>query len=270
MATATKSSWLLPREHGAWGIVSIPFVTAVAVAGQFDFAVLTALAAVLLAFIARYPIELLLLPGLFRRAGSPSRERVYRFAWIYGLLAATAGMALLAVWKLYLLIPIGLAAGVLFLAHLREGRRGDDRSWLSELLGTAGLTLSGLVGWIAATGGLDAAGLLVWWLNCVFFCAGIAYVKARIRGRLAVHRPELGRPTRWMVALHVLIVVFVATLVWWRALSPLVVFPFALAALRAAWGAWQAERPFALRRLGWSEVALSLVFAAFLTLGFRL
>ncbi len=261
--------WFLPREHGAWGIVSIPFLTAIVIAGRFNPAVVIALASVLLAFIARYPLELLLVPGLFRRAGSPSRERVYRFAWIYGLLAAVAAMALLTIWKLYLLIPVGLAAAVLFLAHLWEGRRGDDRSWLSELLGTAGLTLSGLVGWVATTGGLDATGLLVWWLNCIFFCVGIVYVKARIRGRLAVHRPELWRSIRFMVTLHVLAVAFVVTLVWWRALSPLLMIPFAIAALRAGWGARQAERPFALTRLGWSEVALSLVFATFITLGFR-
>ena len=72
-----------------------------------------------------------------------------------------------------------------------------------------------------------------------------------------------------MIACHVVMVVLVAAMLFARWISPLVVVPFALAAGRAGWGAAQGARPFALRRLGWSEVALSVFFALFLTLGFR-
>jgi len=267
---SSTSSYLLPREHGAWGIVLIPFLTAVAIAGRLTLAVGVALAVVLLAFIARYPLELLLVPELYRRAGSPPRERARRLAWAYGLLAATLGVLLVVGWKLYLLLAVGLLAALFLLFHLWAGRRSSDRSWGAELLGTVGLTLSGLVGWIAATGTLNLTGLLVWWLNCIFFCAGIVYVKSRIRGRLAVHRPELQQATHFMLGFHVAVVVFVLGLVYLRWISPLILVPFAVAAARASWGARRTGQPFALRRLGWSEVALSIFFATFLTLGFRL
>jgi hypothetical protein len=270
VARKTNHSWFLPREHGAWGIVVIPFLTAVIIAGPVRPAVWVGLGAVLAAFIARYPIELLIVPGVYRRAGSPERDRVRKFAWAYGVLATALGVFLLAYWRLYLLLPLGVVAVILFLMHIRAGRDGEDRSLAMELVGTVGLTLTGLVGWVAATGGLDRTGLLVWALNGLFFCSGVLYVKARIRSRLAVHRPDLGSGASLMVGWHVALVVFVAALVTLKWLSPLIVLPFGVAAARAAWGARQGSRPFVLTRLGWSEVALSVFFAMFLTLGFRL
>lgn len=270
MSRSTNRSWFLPREHGAWGIVLIPFLTAVVIAGSYQLPVWVALAAVLLAFIARYPVELLVVPGAYRRAGSPQRGQAKQFAWGYVLPATILGGLLVVYWQLYLLLPLGGLALALFLVHVWGGKSGEERSLAMELVGTVGLTLSGLVGWIAATGGLDGAGLLIWALNALFFCSGILYVKARIRSRLAVHRPELGSGAWLMVGWHLALVVFVATMVVMKWLSPLIVLPFAVAAARAAWGTWQGGRPFVLTRLGWSEVALSLFFAMFLTLGFRL
>jgi len=267
---STKSSWFLPREHGGWGIVLIPFLTAVMIAGEVRGAVWVALLTVLAAFIARYPLELLLVPGLYRRAGSPERSRAHTFAWAYGLLATAMGVFLIAYWRLYLLLPLGAIAVALFLLHVWAGREGEDRSLAMELAGTAGLTLSGLVGWVAATEGVDGTGLLVWALNCLFFCSGILYVKARLRSRLAVHRPDLAAGSALMVGWHLVLVALVAAMVVWKWLSPVIVLPFVVAAARAIWGVRQGGRPFALRRLGWSEVGLSLFFAMFLTLGFRL
>lgn len=270
VVTTKTYHWLLPREHGAWGIVLIPFLTAVAIAGRLTPAVGLALAAVLLAFIARYPLELLLVPELYRRAGSPPRDRARRLAWAYSLAAAALGGLLLLRWQLYLLVPVGLLAGLFFFFHLWAGRRRSDRGWAAELLGTMGLTLSGLAGWIAATGTLNGTGLLVWWLNCVFFCAGIVYVKSRLRGRLAVHRPELQQAAHFMLVFHAVVVVFVLAVVSLRWVSPLILLPFAVAAARASWAVRRTGQPFALRRLGWMEVGFSIFFAAFLTLGFRL
>ena len=196
---------LLPREHGAWGILLIPFLTAAAIAGP------------------------LTLP-----------------------------------------VPLALAAALSFGLHLWLARRGVERGWAAELLGAAGLTLTALVGWVAATGGIDQTGFLVWLLNCVFFCAAVIYVKSRIRARRAAHRPEAGHESACSVGFHLLVVLFVGALVFLRDISPLIVVPFVVAAGRAGWGARRADHAFALRRLGWSEVALSLFFAGFLLLGFRL
>ena len=267
---SSSSSWFLPREHGAWGIVLIPFLTAVATAARAGFVVWVALAAVLLIFIARYPLEILLIPGAHLRAGRPARGRVWRFFWMYSAAAVLAGLSLLFVWRLTDLLWLGLAGGAIFLLRVWFGRRGEDRSLIAEVFGTAGLTLTSLVGWVAATGRVDSAGLLIWLLNCAFFCSGILYVKARIRARQLGQNTAGCNEVSCALVFQLFLFAFVAALGAFEWVSPLMVVPFALAAARAAWGLYGRQRPFALRRLGWSEVGLSLVFAVFVAASFHL
>lgn len=251
---------LLPREHGAWGIALIPFVTATAVAGTFTTGVALAGGAVLAAFLARYPLALLLMPGT--RPAGHSRPSLVLWAWAYSLVAAALGLVLIAAWSLYLLLPLGLLAAGLFALHVGAARNRRQHGAAADLLGTLGLTLSAPVGWVAATGGLDATGMLVWLLNAAFFGAGVLYVRGRIRARQAPAGPRLA------LILHLAGVAFVVALVYWRAASLFLAVPFLVAAARAAWSGHRP--PPNLRRLGWTEVALSLLFAGCLTLGFHL
>jgi hypothetical protein len=270
MTAPAHSPWL-PREHGAWGIVAVPFLTAVAIAGQWSLPVVLTALAVLGAFLARYPLELLLIPNSHLRAGRPERRSLVVAASAFSLFTLLIGLALTVVWKLQLLWWLALAGGALFALRVWQGRRGGDRSLTAELVGTSGLTLSALAAWIAATGTLDLTALWVWWLNALFFGSGVLYVKSRLQARRAVSRPDEARTGSLAVAFHILILVFVAAMVFARWLSPLIVVPFLLAAVRAAHGLRSAtETPFALRRLGWSEVGLSILFAAFVILGFHL
>ena len=138
-----------------------------------------------------------------------------------------------------------------------------------QLTGASGLSLSALVAWVAATGGLDSTGFLVWALNAAFFGCGILYVKSRIRARLAVGQAEAGAMAAVTIAFHVAVVMFVLGLVWRGWIAPMVVVPFVLAAVRAMWGLSTKQKWLSLPRLGWSEVALSLVFAAVMVFGFH-
>lgn len=260
----------VPREHGAWGIVAIPFLTAVACAGSLSLPVILTALAVLGAFLARYPLELLLIPNSHVRAGRPDRGTLMRAASIFSVPTLILGIVLTVGWGLHLLWWLALAGVVLFALRVWWGRRGGGRSLTAELVGTAGLTLSALAGWIAATGTLDPAAFWIWELNGLFFGSGVLYVKSRILARRARHSHEADTSS-FVVVFHALILAFVGAMIFARWLSPLIAVPFLLAAVRAARGLRSAaeEGPFALRRLGWSEVALSLVFAAFITAGFR-
>ena len=270
MNEAGSSMLLVPREHGAWAMLTIPFVSAVLVVGEWTPQVFTALVFVLFAFSARYAIEMLLIPAIYSRAGRPDRGRVRRSAWIYSLVVAFAGFLLVVVWGLYQLLWVGLAAMLLFSVRVRRGRLGAERELSTEVTGAVGLTLTALVGWIASGESVDTSALLLWALNCAFFCAAILYVKARIRALSSRRRGEKA-PYAWRVFwFHLLVVAFVISLVFARWVSPLVVVPFALAALRAIMGQRARQGTFSLKRLGWSELVLSLVFAGFLVWGFSL
>lgn len=269
--TELSRAWTaaLPREHGAWTILLISFLTAAAIAGRWTAPVLVALVVVLLTFVARYPLELMLVPGTYLRAGKPDRAFVARLAGIYGFLAATSGLFFVLHWKLYQVLLLALLGALLVGVRILSGRRGADRGVVAELIGASGLSLSALVAWVAATGGLDSTGWLVWALNAAFFCGGILYVKSRIRARLAHHQGEAGALAGATIAFHFAVVIFVLVLVWFGWIAPLVAVPFVLAAARAQWGLSNKQRLSALPRLGWSEVALSLVFAAAMFFGFH-
>lgn len=262
---------LLPREHGAWGILLVPFFTAAAIAGAFDAAVALALGTVVLAFLARAPLEFLLAPS--DKRGQPTTPGVVRrSAWLFGGGTLAAGVALAVGWGLIAwLLPLAALAGALFALHVWRARQGAGRGWAAEFLGTAALTLSAPVAWVAATGGLDSTGWLVWLLNAAFFCAGLVYVKSRIRAVTAARLPHSADQLAhlvWRFHLAVLLLVAAGALLDW--VSPLVILPFGLAAGRAAWGVRRFGQRFAVRQLGWNEVAHSLVFAVLLVAAFRL
>lgn len=260
---------VFPREHGAWGILLVPFLTAAAVAGVFDAAVVVALTAVVCAFLARTPLEFLLAPASRRLHPAVTRETALRSVALFGTGAFAAGAALALHWNLLRwLLPLAGLAFSLFLLHLERWRRGRGNGWAAALLGAVALTLGAPAAWIAATGGLNATGLLVWLLNAAFFSAGVIYVRSRIRA-LAARTPSTPS-ARLVWGYHAGVVTFVAVLVLLRWVPPLAILPFALATGRAAWGARQFGQRFALRQLGWTEVAHSLVFALLLVAAFRL
>ncbi len=262
-----EASLLLPREHGAWAIVMIPFLTAAAIVSGGTVEIFLAFLAVLLIFMGRYPLELLLIPAAYVRAGRPDWALVWRSLWVYSLLAIGAGAGLIFVYELYALLWLALLGGLFFGLRVWQGWHKQDRETVAEAIGAVGLTLSGLVAWVAATGSVDRTGWLVWLLNAAFFCSGIVYVKSRLRVRLALHHPEDARLVGCSMCFQLLVLLFVVALVFVRWVAPLVVVPFALASLRAAWGLHD-PGIFTLRRLGWSEMALSVMFAAFVAMGF--
>ena len=262
----------LPREHGTWAILLIPFLTATAIAGIFSPAVGVALLAVLLTFLVRAPLEAWLLPGSERRPVTVSPAQARRWAAIYGTAAALSGLALIIIWQRAQLVAVAALALMFLALHVREVRRGAVLSWTAEGLGTLALTLSAPVAWIAATGGINATGLLVWLLNAAFFTAGLIYVKLRIRALAAAHKPGAVPPAsgaRQVLQFHLAVVLLVAGLVLGHWASPLVLLPFLLATARAGWGARRFGQRFSVRGLGWSEVAHSLVFGVLLVVAFR-
>ena len=50
---------LLPREHGAWGILLVPFVAAAVLGWPWTLDLLVSFAAILLAFVVREPLTVL-------------------------------------------------------------------------------------------------------------------------------------------------------------------------------------------------------------------
>ena len=232
----------LPREHGAWGILLIPFATAAGVSGVFDWKVALLLGAVLSFYLAR--------------ASFLKND----LKWTITLLAVCAGLVLLLLIgaRLWWLAAFGAVAAPLAF-------RKTERSVPAQLLAVAGLTLTAPAAWYAATGRLDSKALWLWLLNVLYFGGGVFYVKMHVAA--AIRRKPLGSWREKMALGAGTLLYYTGALVCLGVLAAANAVPavaliaFAPVAARAAAGVGRLSPTLRIKRLGWTEVAYSIVFA---------
>ena len=100
--------------------------------------------------------------------------------------------------------------------------------------------------WYAATGKLEWR---LWLLNALYFAGGVFYVKMHVATAMA--RKPAGR---WPVVIYY--GALAGVVAWWP-----VGLAFVPAIARAFVGAARVSPTLRIKRLGWTEVAYSLVFA---------
>lgn len=232
VVTATPGKPPLPREHGAWGILLIPFATAIGVAGIWNWPVTLLLASILCFYVAR------------------TSWLKHNYRWTVILLAGSAacGLPLLVVWKFWWLIAFGAVAVPLAF-------RKTERNVVMQLLAVAGLTLTAPAAWYVATGKLDYR---LWVLNALYFAGGVFYVKMHIA--TAIARQPSGR-----LPVMIYYGALIGVLMWWP-----VGLAFVPVIVRAFVGALRVSPVLRIKRLGWTEVAHSLVWALLLVALLRL
>jgi hypothetical protein len=260
----------MPAEHGSWGILFVPFLAASVLAGAWSWAQPLALTCILLLFLLRgsveaqggWTIQNLLLPAHRLLIGA----------------AALSGAALLLGFGRWQMLGLGAVCGAVYLLQLRvasshrQARPADKRSLSAEILGVALLTATAPAAWIAARGALDTRGVEVWLANLLFFLGGVLYVKYRVRGIL-VHRSFETWSERlaftWPVlTYHALLLAFLGACAIGQSLPAAVLIAFVPAFLRVIALLFQLGRSFPIRRLGWTEVGHSVIFAVILVLGY--
>ena len=238
----------MPREHGAWGILLTPFATAVGIAGTWNLQVALLLVSVMCFYVARTS---------FLKQDT---------TWTLVLLTSGAVCLapLLVVWRLWSLVALGAAAAPL--AYRKTGRRVA-----SQLIAVAGLTLTAPAAWYAATGNLDRHAWLLWGLNFLYFAGGVFYVKMHVAAAI---RPKLfetaAETIKWgttILAFYGGLVVSVVGLAMAHLIPWLATLAFVPVVVRAAIGVARLSSQLHIKRLGWTEVAHSIVFAVLLILG---
>jgi hypothetical protein len=249
-ASFRSSKPAMPREHGAWGILLIPFATAVGMTGAVAVRVALLLASVLCFYIARTS---------FTKGDAK---------WTLLLLAGSGFCIapLLIVWRLWWLAAFGIAAAPLAF-------RRTERGIAMQLVAVAGLTSTAPAAWYAAAGKLDQQAWLLWGLNFLYFAGGVFYVKMHVAAAIQ-HKPicraserfALGAATLSYIAGMSATLVVLATAHW---ISWAVLLAYAPVVIRAVVGVWRLSPMLRIKRLGWTEVAHSLVFAVLLILARR-
>jgi len=268
-----RHALILPREHGAWGLLLVPMVTGAGVAFResgnvFPFVLL--LTAALALFWLRTPLESLLGTSAIRVQTPEERQDViFVIAYIAAIAALALGM-LLRDSRSSLLWTIGAAAGLAFVGQAVLKKLGRRTRMLSEVVGTIGLTAAGPAAYYVITGKFGPTAWMLWLANMIFAGNQIHYVQLRIHtARVAGMRAKLGRG--WAFALGQFAMAAVLILACLRRLMPwLALAAFAPILFRGWFYFFQKPAPLAVRRLGWAELTQAVVFCGLFIAAFAL
>lgn len=278
--SAVSRGWLLlPREHGAWGMVSLPFLAAAAIAPGTVFTIRTAAAslAVFSTFLLRDPVVILRrIHSDPSRLGTTNQKLMAKrslCACLGGL--AISGTILLITLPPFWVLLLGAGGLALVIGSVAIAVERSQREITSQMLGVLGLTGSCLPAYLAVRGDLDWLGPAIWAFSAAHSLASVLVVRARLetilsRRRAAAGSPSgrfFGRAVGWQVGLWTAIVSLALLGYQWLAL------PFLFPGTLHGWELWQLrsgnEVRISMHRLGWIQLAASVLFYSLLVLAFR-
>ncbi|MGC1453285.1 MAG: YwiC-like family protein [Candidatus Sulfotelmatobacter sp.] len=268
-----RRALILPREHGAWGLLLVPMVTGAGIAFRESNSVvpvLLLLLAALALFWLRTPVESLMGTSAIRAQTKDERRAV---AIVIAGLAVAAGLglgSLLWAGRNPALWLIGSAALVAFAGQALLKRLGRRTRMLSEMVGTIGLTASGPAAYYVVTGKFGATAWIIWIANLIFAGDQIHYVQLRIHtARVEGMRAKLARG--WKFALGQLVMAVALAVACARGLMPWgALIAFGPILFRGWFYFVQKPAPLVVRKLGWSELSQAVVFCALFISAFAL
>ncbi len=263
---------VIPREHGAWGMLLVPLVTGAVVASVLGVSVyalgLFAVAALAL-FWMRTPVEAWLGTTAIKAQAAQERATV---------LAVSVGLALLAVATIGGLFYLGLSRGLLFIGAVAAGAfgiqavvKGLGRTGRmpAQIIGAIGLTSTSAAAYYVCTGVLDRTAIALWLANWLFAGDQVHFVQVRIRGsRLDSSGGKLRRAYGFFTGQIVLLIVVIG-LARFGVFPRFAVLAFLPALVRGFSWFLRGAEPLNVHRLGFSELAQALVFGALLCVVFR-
>jgi len=283
-----RRALIVPREHGAWGLLLVPLVTGAGVAfHEIEVLVspplrdrgmtfspvvsfLLLLTGALALFWLRTPAESLLGASVIRVQTRDERRTVMVTIAALGAVAAVALGALLWAGRNPDLWLIGIAAGQAFVAQAVLKRLGRRARMLSEIVGTIGLTSSAAAAYYVISGAFGATAWMLWLANLLFAGNQIHYVQVRIHtARVEGMRAKFART--WTFAVGQVAMVAALCVACWRGLLPwLALIAFAPILFRGWFYFFQKPGPLVVRRLGWSELGHAVVFCVLFIAAFAL
>ncbi len=266
-----RRALVIPREHGAWGMLLIPMVTGGivgTVSGGRVGPVLTLGVAIVALFWLRTPLESWM--ENVATGGLNQREKGTVLAAIIPLL----GIAIIALARLFWegmnrnLMWLGMAAAAAFGVQLVLRRRGRSTRMAAEFVGALALTVTAPAAYCVAAGRMDARGLGLWLVSWLFAADQIHFVWLRIRGmRARGVGQKLGLGWSFLggnlLSLGVMLLAY--RLDWIPALVWIAMIPVWIRGV--AWF-FQKPQPLEIRRLGWTELAHDVLFGILVTSSF--
>jgi len=264
---------ILPREHGAWGLLLVPMITGAGVAfhrASHIFPLILLLTAALALFWLRTPLESLLGTSAMR-AQTLEESHTLRSAIV--VLAGIAGLALAALlWagRNTDLWPLGAAVAAAFIGQAILKKLGRRARMLSEMVGIVGLTASAPAAYYVITGEFDDRAWMLWLANILFAGDQIHYVQLRIHtAKIQGFRAKLAHGWGFAVG-QALMTAIITIACMARLMPPIASLAFAPLLFRGWFYFIQEPTQLVVRRLGWSELKHATAFCVLLIAAFIL
>ena len=260
-----------PKEHGAWGMLFVPFVMGVGIAGSLNLATLWLLMAVTFAFVSQKPFAQIL-----STKGSFSGVKMMRhsLAWLffYAGTSATIFAWLYFHYQLKGLRIFGLLGIPIVLVFNYFVGLKKVRTVSGEMTGIMGLTMSGPMAHYVATGAIQSVGFWLWILCIFYFASSIFYVKAVVQGFLG-QRSNLPSGSTGMERAcrlyHLGLLAMLLLLLVLKQLPPIGVLAYLPVVIRGLRVSSKPQTRLNFAIIGWSEVGYSIFFALLVIAGLR-
>jgi len=268
---ARRRSFVLPREHGAWGILLVPLVTGATVGllrGGALFPVLLFLLASISLFCLRTPVEAVVGTSA-QRIGTPAERRLVMVAVVsYAAVASIALAVLLWDGSNPRLLLLGAIAASSFGAQALLRKLGRATRLASQMVGLVGLTSTSAGAYYVSTGRLGTTAWMIWAANWLFAANQVHMVQLRIHNAKVVgFSQRLARGWKFLAG-EILTVMLLVVFFYLRLLPKMSVIAFHPMLLRGAAWFFKKPRPLRIHRLGWMELGFGLIFGVMFICGY--
>lgn len=258
---------MVPREHGAWGLLLVPLFSGAAVAvasTERAWPVILFTVAALALFWLRTPVESLL--GTTPLSAHTTAERRTALMVSAGLGAVSAGCLAALFWhgRNRGLLLLGGIAVLAFVAQTLLMKLGRNLRMTAQMLGAIGLTCTAPAAYYVATRHLDSRAWLLWAANWIFAGDQIHFVQLRIHAARAATAGEKLRRGRVFLLGQILLLPILAAAAYRRLMPALVIIAFIPGLVRGFHWFFSGQKPLQVKSLGWSEMRQGVLFGILL------
>lgn len=262
---------MIPKEHGAWGMLITTFIIGTLCAPTFSPAVLFFAGASLSYFMLRAPL-LALKDARWQKSYKADTRKAFLWLAIYTAAMTVFAAPLFLMYKKWLLLIFFALSLPMLVVHIFYSSE-NFRSMKNELISFAALCMTAPLAYYAASDGPNARALSLYLLCVLYYTGPVFYVKMNVTARMKKNEvTTLGGKfvvSRYALMYHVcaLAASYLLSLSIAPRLSYLAfIQPFGKVLARAL----KLDKPIPIKNLGWLEVVYALLFAALIITAYRI
>jgi hypothetical protein len=262
---------IVPREHGAWGLLLVPLFTGLVVGFASAHRILPLIlftVAALALFWLRTPVESLIGASPIA-AHTPEERRIALTASImFAGIAAACLVALLGRGRNQGLLWIGAIAAIAMVVQGILRKLSRSTRMASQLVGSIGLTATAPAAYYLGSGRLDSMAIILWAANWAFASDQVHFVQLRIHAGRAANFSEKFAKGKFFFLGQIVLSAALIFAALRQIIPPLVLVAFVPALIRGTRWFFLPPLPLDVKALGWSEMRQGIAFGILLALAF--